>query len=137
MVDIKQGPLATLQQHRLTGIEGVVEHERRVGDIGPQWLGVLQQLLRDRIDVQLTAIEDLHQRLILVDQRTLDLLAQDGRVEEILDADADARDLVHVRRPDAATRRADLGLAEESLRHLVECHVVRRNEVGAGADEQA
>ena len=102
-----------------------------------QRLGVLQQLLGDGIDLELAAVEDLDEDLVLVDQRALDLLAQDRGVEEVLHADAEAADLVHVRRPDATARGADLGLAEEALGHLVECDVIRRDEVGARTDEQA
>ena len=45
---------------------------------------------------------------------------QDRLVVEVLDADADAVDLVGVRRADAAAGGADLALAEEAFRHLVE-----------------
>ena len=62
-------------------------------------------------------------------------LAQDLLVEEVLDADAEARDLVAVRRADAATGGADLGLAEEALGRLVESDVVRRDQVRVGADD--
>ena len=63
----------------------------------------------------------------------VDLLAQDVLVEEVLHADADAVDLVGVRRSDAATGRADLALAEEALGDLVERAVVLRDEVRVGA----
>jgi hypothetical protein len=66
----------------------------------------------------------------------LDLLTQDGLVEEVLHPDADAADLVGVGRADAATGRPDLTLAEEALLHLVEGAVRLRDDVGVGRDLQ-
>ena len=136
MVDVEQRALATLEQDGLAGVQRVVEHEHGVGDVGAQRLGVLQQRLGDGIDLHLAAVEDLDQDLVLVGQRAFDLLAQDGRIKEVLYANAHARNLVHVCRTDAAAGRADLGLAEEALGHLVKGDVIGRDDVRVGADEQ-
>ena len=57
-------------------------------------------------------------------------------VEDVGDPDADAVDLVGVRRPDAASRRTDLVLAQEALGDLVDRGVVRRDHVRVGADHE-
>ncbi len=74
-------------------------------------------------------IENFDEYLILVGQRPLDLLSQNRLVEDVLHPDPDAGDLVAVGRPDTSPRRANLALAQESLGDLVECHVVRRDQV--------
>jgi adenylosuccinate synthase len=60
---------------------------------------------RLKISANAHVITQYHRTL---DKVTLDLLAQDVLVEEVLDADADAVDLVGVGRADAAPGRADL-----------------------------
>ena len=57
------------------------------------------------------------------------------RVGQVADADAAARDLVLVRRPDAARCRADLALAAPRLRQQVEVAVIRQDEVRLVADD--
>ena len=74
--------------------------------------------------------------MVLAVERALDLLAQDRLIEQVLHSDADASDLVAVGRADAASGRADLRLAQETLGDLVEGDVVRRDEVRIGADDQ-
>ena len=64
----------------------------------------------------------------------LDLLAQDLRVEQILDADPDPRRLVGVGRPDPAARRPDLELPEPALARAVERDVPRHDQVGVAGD---
>src|SRR5690606_34968173 len=70
------------------------------------------------------------------DECALDLLAQDVLVEEVLDADADAIDLVGICRADSAAGGTDLTLAEKALGDLVERAVIARDDVGVGADAQ-
>ena len=67
---------------------------------------------------------------------SLDLLPEDVLVEEVLDADAHAVDLVGVGRADSAPGRADHALAEEALGDLVERAVVLRDDVGVRTDLQ-
>ena len=78
----------------------------------------------------MAAVVDLHQQLVLLAQRALNLLAQDGFVEDVLHAHAEAANLVHVGGADTAAGGADGALAEEALGHLVHglvvgCHQVR------------
>ena len=107
-----------------------------VGDHRPQAVGVGEQVVDDLVDRDRATVVDLHQQVVLLVERALDLLPQDVLVEQVLDADADPVDLVGVGRADAAAGRADLALAEEALGHLVERAVVLRDDVGVRADQQ-
>ena len=69
------------------------------------------------------------QLLVLERERRRDLLAQDAAVEQVLDADADPRRLVGVRRPDAALGGADLRAARaapRTARRACRCHGITR-----------
>ena len=81
-------------------------------------------------------VEHLDQGLVLVDQRALDLAGQDRGVQQILDPDAHPGHLVPVGRPDAPAGGADLGVAQEAFGDLVQGHVVGRDDVRVGADQQ-
>ena len=56
--------------------------------------------------------------------------------EQVADTNASPPDLVLVRRPDAARRRADLALAPARLRQHVQLAVIRQDDVRLLADEQ-
>ena len=132
MVDVEQGRLARLEEHRVAPVERLAQHEARVGDHGSEAGGIRQQLLDDVVDGGGAGVVDLREHLVLQLERRLDLLAQDALVVEVLDADADAVHLVGVGRADAATGRADAALAEEALGHLVDGAVVARDDVRVG-----
>ena len=136
MVDVEHRGLTTLEHHDLIAVERLGDQVARVGDHRPQPLGVGEQVFHDLVARDRTAVEDLHQQVVLLVESALDLLAQDVLVEQILHPDADTVDLVGVRRADAAAGRADVALAEEPLRHLVERAVVLRDDVRVGADLQ-
>lgn len=136
VVDVQQGALAAFEEDDLALVERGVEDQRRVGDVVLDLLRVAQVLLDHLVDADGTAVEDLDQDLVLVVECRLDLLTEDRLVEEVLDADAHAVDLVGVGGADAAAGGADLALAEEAFRHLVERLVVRRDEVRVTADEE-
>ena len=137
VVDVEHRRLGTLEQHRPALVERPVEQQRGVGDHRPQPVGVRQQLLDHRVDRDRATVVGLGQQLVLHVEGPLDLLGQDRLVEEVGDPDADAVDLVGVRRPDAAAGRADPVLAEEALGDLVDGGVVRRDDVRVGADHEA
>ena len=73
---------------------------------------------------------------VLLAQVALERLAEAGLVEQVADADADARHLVLVGRPDAAPGGADLALAAQALARLVDGAVVRHDEVRLLADPE-
>jgi hypothetical protein len=83
---------------------------------GRRPLRVALDLGRDFLEVERRRAVDALEPDVLLLQRELDLLAQDLRVEEILDADPEPRGLVRVRRPDPAPRRPDLQAARAAAR---------------------
>ncbi len=81
-------------------------------------------------------VEDLGQETVLVLDRRFDLVAEDLRVVQILDADAAPGDLVLVGRPDAAFGGPNLLVAQKSFAHRVELAVVGHDEMGVAGDAQ-
>ena len=136
MVHVEHGGLTALEDDDLARVEGLVEQQTRVGDHGAQAVGVAEQVIHDLVDGDRPTVVDLHEQVVLLVEGALDLLAQDVLVEQILDSDADAVDLVGIRRTDPPPGRADLTLAEEPLGHLVERAVVLRDDVRVGAHHQ-
>ena len=104
---------------------------------GLQPLRVPEVFLVHRVDVDRLAVVDLDQDLVLLAQHQFQLLPEDARVEQVLDADADATDLVAVGRADAAAGGADPGGAKVSLDHAVQRPVVRHDQVRVAGDQQA
>ena len=72
---------------------------------------------------------------VLLARGELDLLPQDLRVEQVLDADPDPGRLVGVRGTDPAARRADLQLPQPALSRPVERDVPRHDQVRVAGDE--
>ena len=104
------------------GLESVA-----VGEVG----------LDHRVQVELWVLGVGPEHLLLRLHRGHDLLAQDLRVEQVLDPDPEARGLVRVAGADPAPGSADLELAELELARRVEQHVVGHDQVGVGRDAQA
>ena len=136
VVDVEQGPLRPLQEHDPALVERPVEHQRGVGDVRPEPLGIDGVLLDDRLGVDPAPVVDLGEHLVLLAKRQVELLPQDAGVEQVRGAHAHPADLVPVGRPDPATGRPDLGLAQVALGHDVERPVVGHDQVRVGADEQ-
>ena len=137
VVDVEVVSLGALKQHDLALVQGVVQLAGRVADHRPDALGEAEQVVGDLGGIDRALVVELHQQLVLAQQRRLDLLAQQGLVEQVLHADAHAVDLVGVRGADAASGGADLLLAQEALGDPVNGAVIRRDDVGVGADDQA
>jgi hypothetical protein len=136
VVDVQERALAALEEDHLVVVEGLVEDQDRVGDVRRELVGVAQQLLDDLARGNGASVVELGEHLVLDVERRLDLLGEDRLVVEVLDPDAHAVDLVGVGRADAAPGGADLALAEEAFRHLVDGDVVRRDDVGVAADQE-
>jgi len=136
VVDVEHRRLPRLEDHRLPGVQGVVQLERAVDEHGPHAVRVREQFGGHGLHVRLTPVVDLDEQGVLLQERPLDLLPEDGGVEEVLDADAHPVHLVRVGGADAAAGGADLPLAEEALHHPVHGAVVGRDDVGVGADAQ-
>src|SRR5262249_10874690 len=90
----------------------------------------------DLLDVERLEAVDALEPDVLLRHGELELLAQDLRVQQVLHADADARRLVGVRRPDPAPRRPDLQAAETTFARTVERDVPRHDQVRVPRDEQ-
>ena len=134
VVDVQQRSLGSFEKNHVAAIEGLVKQQRRVHDVRAQRFGVTEHLLDDAIGVDRPTVENLHQELVTRLECGFDFCLQDAGVEEVLNANADAPDLVHVRRADASARGADARFAQESFADLVHLDVVRGDQVGVGAD---
>ena len=129
VVEVEQRRLRALEEHVLAGGERLVDEQRGVADDRAQPLGVALVARRDLVEVEAVDLVDALEPDVLLGERDLDLLAQDLRVEDVLDADADPRGLVGVAGADAAAGRADLELAEPPLGGLVDRDVPRHDQV--------
>ena len=136
MVDVEEGALGTLQQHGLTGLQGVVEQQPGVSDAVREALRLSQQSVGDLGRVQGLAVVNLDQHLVLELQRCADLGGQQAGIQHVGDPDADAGDLVLIARTDSAAGGADLLTAQIPLGHLVDGDVVRHQQMGVGGDQQ-
>ena len=67
--------------------------------------------------------------MVLLVKSTLNFLAQNSLIKDVLDPNTHPIYFVGVRRANSPTGRADLALAQESLGDLVECAVVLSNQV--------
>ena len=77
MIDIQKRPLTAFKENDLVLVERPVEQQAGVGDIRPQHIGVLEQLVGNDVDVQCSAVVDLDQDLVLLVESAFDLLPQD------------------------------------------------------------
>ena len=115
-----------------------VDEQRGVADDRAQPLRVALVAGGDLLEVEAVDLVDALEPDVLLGERDLDLLAEDLRVEHVLDADPDPRGLVGVAGADPAAGRADLELAEAALRRLVDRDVPRHDQVRvAGQDHDA
>ena len=91
----------------------------------------------DVLELERLVLVDALEPDVLLRERGLDLLAQDLRVEQVLDADPEAGRLVGVGGPDPAPRRPDLELAEPLLARAVDRDVPRHDQVRVARDLRA
>jgi hypothetical protein len=103
--------LCALKEDALAIAESVVDEERRVRDVGGEPVGVPKVRRGHLVGVERLQLVNALEPDVLLGDGELDLLAEDLRVEQILDADADPRRLVCIGRADPTPRRPDLELA--------------------------
>ena len=137
MVHVQHGGLAAFEQDGLARVERIVEHEGCVRHVRLKPFTKLEQLVGGAVDVNRAAVVQLDQHLVLLVQARLDFVVQMLLVEQVVHTNADAVDLVSVRRADAATGGADLVLAQEAFSHLVNSAMVGGDHVCGLADQQA
>ena len=121
--------MRTLEEDRPLGAKGAVDEQRRVRDVRPEPLRVLLVACGELLELERCSAVDVLEPDVLLGERDLELLPQDLRVEEVLDADPEPHGLVRVGRPDAALRRPDPELAEAALAGAVDRDVPRHDHV--------
>ena len=136
MIHVEHGGLGPLEQDDLARIQRPAQGQGRVGHVGAEPVGVLLVAGRDCLGLDPAPVVDLGQYLVLLAQHQIELLPQDARVEQVLDADPGPGDLVAVGRADAAAGRADPRAAQVPFGHLVQRPVVRRDQVRVGRDQE-
>ena len=136
VVEIEQRALRALEEDVFAACEGALHQPRRVVQVRAKALPPADGHCHERFDLERGAAHALEQP-VLVRQRALDPLAQHGRVEEVLHAQAQPPGPIAVAGPDPPTSRSDLGVAEPGLVGDVERHVVRHDHVGAATDPDA
>ena len=117
--------LRALEQDELVRAQRPVDEQRRVGDVGPQPLREALVALGEIRELERLGAVDALEPDVLLGERDLDLLAQDLRVEQVLDADPEPRGLVRVRRADAALascRSAASRAAARCAWSIATCH---------------
>jgi hypothetical protein len=136
VVEVEQRALGSLEQDALARGEGLVDEERGVRDERPQPPRVALVAGGDVLEGERLVVVHALQPDVLLGEGGLDLLAQDLRVEQVLDADPDPGGLVGVGRPDPTPSGADLQLAEPLLAGAVERDVPGHDQVGVAGDAQ-
>jgi len=134
VVDVEECPLGAFEEDGLVAVDRLPDEERRIGDMSLKPSGVAEILLVHLLEIERELVVHLLELPVLVLQHNLEFLAEDLRIEEVLHADAEAGELVHVRRPDPAFGRADELLAEVTLEHRVHLAVVGHDDVRVPRD---
>ena len=136
MVEIEQRALSALEQHALAGPQRAIHQKRRIGDVRGEPLGEAEMRLHDLLDVEWLQLVHALQPDVLLCGRELDLLPQNLRVEQVLDANPDAGGLVGIRGADPPPGRTDLQTAELALPGAIQRDVPGHDQVGVSGDEQ-
>ncbi len=135
MVEVEEGGLGALEQHVLSGVEGVVHEAHGVGDVVLEAGAVLVEVaIGDLVGVERELVEDLGQDLVLLLGQDLELGPEDLRVEEVLHPQPHAGRLVGVGGPDAPLGGAELGPPEAPFGEAVDLLVEREDQVRVAAD---
>ena len=137
MIEVEQRSLRALEHDVLAVLQPSVQQRAGVGDVRLELRRQVHVLLDDPVGVEGQPVVDLREDQVLLAQDHVELLAEDLRVEQVLDAQPDPSGLVAVRGSDAALRRAQRVLPEEPLGHLLELQVVRHDQVGVAGHDQA
>src|SRR5690606_9824452 len=127
MVDVEQGALRSLEQQAFTTGHRLGEQGRDIGnhrgDPGRQ----RERLVGDFVDRQWLCAEIALEDEVVQVHDLREPFAKAYRLEQVLQPQRPARDLVFVGRADAAAGGADLGVAAARLARLVDGDVVRED----------
>ena len=136
VVQVQQGGLGALEQHRVAAGHLAVQDERCVGDARAQPLAEAFQFGPQPVPVDLAGPAGAAADLLVVPARFRELAGQVGRPQEVAHAETPPARLVFVGGPDAAQRRSDLPLTAHLLGHRLELPVMRKDQVGAVGDHE-
>ncbi len=137
VVEVEQRSLGAFEEDEAPLAQRAVDEQGGVGDVGPQPLREDLVARRQLLQLERLGAVDALEPDVLLGERDLDLLAQDLRLEQVLDSDPEPRRLVRVGRADPALGRADLQLAEPPLAALVDRHMPGHDQVRLARDAHA
>jgi len=126
VIDVEQRALRSLEEHRRVGADGAVHHEADVFGEREESRREPPEQLEHRLDVDLRVGAAAGQASPRVFGALLHDLAQPLGMTQVEHAHAAPRDLVFVRRPDAAPGRADRLARRARAVHLL---VIRQDEM--------
>ena len=121
--------MSPVEDDALAVLQRAVDYQRRVGDHRAQPLGVALVALEHACQLEWLHTVDTLEPDVLLCERDLDLLREDLRVEQVLDADPEPVRLVRVRRADPAVGCPDLQLPQAALTRLVDERMPRHDQV--------
>ena len=94
MVNVEHGRLATFEQHKFVGFQGLVKLKSGIANHWAQALGETKQFPNHSLGFDGCAVVNLGEQVVLANQRCFNLLAKNAFVEQVLDADTNSVDFV-------------------------------------------
>jgi hypothetical protein len=133
VVHIQEDTLGAFEQDRPPLLKGIIQEQRHIPDKGAELLGIGRILPNDRFRFE-EFFAMVSEQDVLFFYIVFDLGPQEPGVEKVTDLDPLPVGLVHVGRADAPAGGPDL-LFALLLPQAFDHGVVRKDEVGIGADE--
>jgi hypothetical protein len=128
--------LGAFKQHALPFVDGVIQHNGRIGDVRTEDFPIRQIIAQNFFGVQRFAAINLFDDFIFFRHKRSQLSGKFIRIQQIGDAYPIARCLVHVARTDPLQRRADFVVPFALFFQAVENDMIRHDQMGAVADAQ-
>ena len=137
VVEVQERGLGTFEQHVLSAFERLVHERDGVRDIRGHPRRHLGEVpLGQLVGVEAEAVVDLGEDQVLLRQDGVELLPEDDRIEQVLNAQTDAGRLVGVGGADAALGGAELVLAQVAFDQPIQLLVVGQDQVGVARHPQ-
>ena len=134
VIDVKEGRLAALHKQGFTLIKRLIEQLSSINNHGLKPLSEREEIIHNLVHLNMAAVIHLHQQLILLPQRALNLLPQNRLIQNILHTNTQAAHLIHIGGPNTAPGRTNRALTQETLRDLIHRLMVRGHQVGVRRD---
>ena len=128
MVDVQQRSLRAFEDQRVAAFAGPMDQRCNVRHHLGQFCGVCHRLVAHRLERHRRTFVVMNEREIVILEQCFQLGAESIAIEQVLNAHGAPRDLVFVRRPDAAAGRSDFGVAHTGFASLVERRVHRQHQ---------